>query len=227
MKAHLAMNEFLSDDPHLVEQDSSEGQALRSKIHHHYQNHSGENTDLGIEMDHRHKSDAYPLSTDSDGPDPQWDPAYYTPNTHIGSRAPHVFLKDGSPIFDHYGLYWTLIQFIGRGEDQKQPTTLLDAARDIDMPLKHVILYNEDTAQKIWQCALVLVRPDGHVGWRGQVAPDAAKAKEIVQILSGRTTGTEHSEGQSAVPLDSFTATSGMASQVREYQLEKMGDMQM
>ena len=226
METHMSISELLADDPHLVEQDSTEGEALRDKIHKHYQEHSGENSDFGIEMDHRHKSDIYPSPTESDGKAPPWDPAHYTPNTFIGSRAPHVFLKDGTSIFDHYGLYWTLIHFSGFEGDGGEPKELLNAARRVDMPLKHVILKGEDNAQRVWEAPLVLIRPDGHVAWRGQVAPETAEAAEIVKVVTGRS-GKVAGSGTEAKPLSGpFSATSGMGTQVRDYELERMGTMQ-
>lgn len=228
METHFALSRFLGPNPHAVVEDSDEGRAIRKRIHDHYQANKGENTDLGIEMDHRHKSCVYPLPNDVDGQEPEWNPARYVPSTFVGSRAPHVYLKDGSSIFDHFGKYWTLIEFSDRQDDKREVTTLLDAANAIDMPVKHVVLCDEENARKIWHSPLVLVRPDGHVAWRGGKLPDVESVEEIVKIVSGRKAGPwgETNTDEQAQGLGPFAATEGMGSQVDGYKLEKMGVMQ-
>lgn len=227
MEVHLALSELLGPNPKDVLEDSDRGREIKQAIHDHYQANKGENTDLGIEMDHRHKSCVYPPSSESDVVAPEWSPECYHPSTAIGSRAPHVYLQDGRSIFDLYGKYWTLFQFVD--SSAATPTSLIAAADAINMPLKHVVLSDEVNARKVWQKSLVLVRPDGHVAWRGEKAPSADLATEIVNCIAGHNTvaeiGENHNRGEGEKVSD-FAAVEKTGTQVGQYELEKMGAMQ-
>jgi len=227
MEAHLAVSGFLEADPSLLEKDSPEGDVLRQKIHQHYQQHGGENTSIGLEMDIRHDSCVYPPPSEADGKAPDWDLTRYIPSTFIGSRAPHVFLRDGKSIFDHYGPYWTLVEFSKGGDHQTESHTLLAAAKTIEMPVDHLLLSGEDDAQKVWGVHLALIRPDGHVAWRGDEGLEAGKAQEVVEVVSGRRKTAYALSYKASRPSNGvFAATTKADSQVHDYELEKMGIMQ-
>lgn len=88
----------------------------------------------------------------------------YTPSTVPGCRAPHLWLEDGSSLYDRLGQGYTLLRF--------EPTlgigALLGAAGARGMPLEVVDLPPApDYAHK-----LVIVRPDQHIAWRGDSLPD-------------------------------------------------------
>lgn len=225
MRTHGQVSEFIKSDPLSLDRDCEDGRILREKIHQHYQANSGENTDLGIEMDHRHKSSAYPLPAEPDGEAPPWEPARYTPSTHVGSRAPHVFLTDGKSIFDLYGPYWTLVDFSSQEGQTKCPKSFIEAAETIKMPLKHVVLQGEENARKVWQVPLVLVRPDGHVAWRGTIAPSLGDALALLKKISGWEK-SPWTISRTEVPREAFASTEGAGSQIEDYHLEKMGVMQ-
>lgn len=224
----MALAGLLGPDPHLVEEDTEEGHTLREKIHKHYQEHNDENTNIGVEMDHRHRSYVYPRLVGTDKSEPPWSPKYYVPSTFPGSRAPHVFLRDGTAIFDLFGEYWTLVEFSGEGTEAPHSQIILDEAKDVGVPLKHVLLCDEDHARNVWQAPLVLVRPDGHVAWRGERTPGIEAARDIVAIVFGQKAGgwTEDSRDVSASVKKPFAATTEVTSQVDEYALDRMGIMQ-
>lgn len=226
MQVHMAVSEFLAADPSLLEKDSPDGNLLRQEIHQHYQANKGENTNVGLEMDIRHSSCVYPPPSQADGKVPSWNPASYTPNTFIGSRAPHVFLRDGKSIFDLYGQYWSLVEFSGENDKRTHSQTLLDAAKRIDMPIEHILLSGEDHAQKVWGVRLALIRPDGHVAWRGEEGPGPDDAKEVVEVVSGRKPASAGSYEGSEPVNGVFAATTKADSQVHDYELERMGLMQ-
>lgn len=227
MQSHAAAFELMKNDPVSVEMDSAEGSLLRARIHDHYQTRSGENTDLGIEMDHRHHSRVYPPTAEADGKEPPWEPERYAPSTFVGSRAPNVFLTDGRSIFEHYGPHWTLLEFFDEAVLGKGVSTLVEAADAIRMPLKHVSLRGEANARKVWQFPLVLVRPDGHVAWRGVRAPSSDDATTLLKKISGwgDDSGATPAGEKSAIP-EIFAATTSVESQVSDYHLDKMGVMQ-
>ncbi|KAH7085896.1 FAD-binding domain-containing protein [Paraphoma chrysanthemicola] len=213
---HTGMVEFLAGGAHIVEEDSEEGKILRGKIQQHYTVHNGVNTDTGIEMDHRHVSSIYPPPSAEDGQPPSWDPSRYVPSTFVGCRAPYVYLENGDSIFDYYGPHWTLIQFENETQSQER-NTLLQAAKQLDLPLKHVILKEEQHAQQVWTVPLVLVRPDGHVVWRGHRFPNFETALAVINIEAADI------EPQVAALLG---AGSQVVDQVTDYKLDRMGIMQ-
>lgn len=226
--AHAGVTDFLASDPnpHLVEEASQAGQALRDKLQKHYSEHNNENQDLGIEMDHRHVSCVYPTVDSADGVKPPWDPTCYTPNTYIGSRAPHVFLDNGSSIFDQYGKYWTLFEF-GRASEPRLSGTLLDAAEKANLPLKQVLLFDEKNASEVWERPLVLVRPDGHVAWRGSATPDPEDAARIITTVGGWSSEYHAESVEKGVEARHLLASEKDArTQVHDYKLERMGAMQ-
>jgi hypothetical protein len=56
------------------------------------------------------------------------------------------------------------------------------AAKRAGVPLRVVDIDNEQ-ARALYECALVLVRPDGHVAWRANTQPDDADA--LIDIVRG------------------------------------------
>jgi 2-polyprenyl-6-methoxyphenol hydroxylase-like FAD-dependent oxidoreductase len=96
-------------------------------------------------------------------------PAYtmydFTPSTVPGCRTPHFWLNDDRSLYDAMGPWFTLLRFdhsvsvdalVGVAAQRGVPLTIVDA--DPQPPYAH---------------KLVLSRPDQHVAWRGNDAPDA------------------------------------------------------
>jgi FAD-dependent monooxygenase len=169
--------------PHLVDEDSKEGQDLRHRIHEYYQRHDGENRDLGIEMGYRYTSPVIFRDEESDCVEPPWSPRQYTPTTWPGSRVPHVFLTDGTPIFDRFGKNWTLLIF---SNDETGHQYLLFTARKLSLPLDLVNLSHEIHAAGLFERNLVLVRPDHHAAWRGDRVGSLEAAETILRTVTSR-----------------------------------------
>jgi 2-polyprenyl-6-methoxyphenol hydroxylase-like FAD-dependent oxidoreductase len=91
------------------------------------------------------------------------DPVVYEPTTAPGARLPSVFLRDGSALYDKLGPWFTLLVF-----GNADPSPLIDAS---PAPLETVIV-DDPAAAPIYEAKLVLVRPDTHVAWRGNVCAD-------------------------------------------------------
>lgn len=193
---------------------------LRQRIHDHYRVHDGENRDLGVEMDLRYKSPVNFIDEATGAVEAEWDASRYTPSTFPGHRAPHVFLKDGRPIFDLYGKDYTLVEF-SDGSD-RGAKYIVQSASEVGFPLKHIALEGEEHAYKIWGKRLVIVRPDGHVSWRNDSLKDEAAADEILQTISGAKMYQTNTE------REAFTVTGSdvVSSQSTTFMLEKMGDLQ-
>ncbi|HEY2136655.1 MAG TPA: FAD-dependent monooxygenase [Xanthobacteraceae bacterium] len=96
-----------------------------------------------------------------------------------GARAPHAWLADGRSILDLFGDGFTLLGFAGA---LARATPLIAAAQARGMPLRPVAIDDPDVAA-LYGRNLVLVRPDGHVAWRHDDAPEHPGA--VVDCLRG------------------------------------------
>lgn len=94
-------------------------------------------------------------------------PTTYLPSARPGSRAPHAWLPDGRSILDLFGRGFTLLRLGGHAPDT---TALEHAARQRRLPLEAVDL-DQPEITELYARRFVLVRPDGHVSWRGDEAP--------------------------------------------------------
>ena len=98
---------------------------------------------------------------------PPYTMATFTQSSVPGCRAPHLWLADGRSLYDALGPEYTLLRRrAGLGVEP-----LIEAARQRGVPL--VILdLKPDEAADLYPQTLTLVRPDQHVGWRGDALPD-------------------------------------------------------
>jgi 2-polyprenyl-6-methoxyphenol hydroxylase-like FAD-dependent oxidoreductase len=102
----------------------------------------------------------------------------YLPSASPGSRFPHVWLKDRRPIQDVVGLNYTLLDF----SDATPTQPLEEAMQRLGAPLT-VVRFEDPAAHAIGGRNLVLLRPDLHVAWRGDEAPENSDA------VAARVTG--------------------------------------
>jgi hypothetical protein len=110
------------------------------------------------------------IAYDGDAP-PPYTMDSFTPSTVPGCRTPHVWLDDGRSLYDAIGPEFTLLRF-----DPSVSTLAIEqAATQRGMPL-HVLDVQSREAAGVYREALVLSRPDQHVAWRGNAAPEDALA---------------------------------------------------
>jgi hypothetical protein len=81
-------------------------------------------------------------------------------------------LKDGRSTLDLFGKGFVLLQI---GSPVADASRLVDAAASAKVPLQ-IIALNEPDVVALYEKKLVLVRPDGHVAWRGDAVPADARA---------------------------------------------------
>ncbi len=110
---------------------------------------------------------------------PPFDFHLYTPSTYVGARAPHIYLADGKPICDRFGKNFTLLQFNRHAQGADD---LINAAKAANVPLDVVTIEDND-ARKLYECDLVLVRPDQHISWRGDRLDESAE--RIIATATG------------------------------------------
>jgi 2-polyprenyl-6-methoxyphenol hydroxylase-like FAD-dependent oxidoreductase len=101
---------------------------------------------------------------------PPDDTVGYVPTTFPGARAPHAWLADGGSILDLFGAGFVLLAFA-----DMLTAALERAAAARGVPLTVHRIEQREIAD-LYGRALVLVRPDGHVAWRGDRLPEDALA---------------------------------------------------
>ncbi len=108
-----------------------------------------------------------PICESDDTPVPDVDPNSYTPSARPGARAPHLWLTQTQSTLDLFGQGFTLLKL-----DRSIDTRLLEsAAQACQLPLQVYTLERSDLLALYEHC-LILVRPDGHVAWRGDEVPN-------------------------------------------------------
>jgi 2-polyprenyl-6-methoxyphenol hydroxylase-like FAD-dependent oxidoreductase len=148
----------------------------REELNDYLQANRGENEFDGIEFGYRYTQS--PVVAHETGTAPRWSEFDYVPSTWPGARAPSVVLTDGSALFDHFGLEFTLVDFT------KKARPLVEAAVERGIPMKHLPIA-ETNIRSVWERDLVLVRPDQHVAWRNDRMPSAAEWDEILDLVCG------------------------------------------
>jgi len=133
----------------------------------------------GLQLGYRYEDSPICLA-DGTPPDPD-DPEDFVPSARPGSRAPHVWVREDRSIIDLFGRGFILLRF---GSDAPDGLTLEAAALKRGVPLKSVAI-GEPGAAKLYERRLVLVRPDGHVAWRGDNMP--ADAASVIEVVRGAT----------------------------------------
>jgi 2-polyprenyl-6-methoxyphenol hydroxylase-like FAD-dependent oxidoreductase len=163
-----------------IEDDSAEGTRLRQEARAailHTRAKEFQHDSAGIELGYRYEES--PICVSDGTPAPPLDHGLYVPSTWPGARAPHVWLADRKSTLDLFGRSFTLLNLAARNGDTSRFTA---AASAVGMPLG-VISLDEPRVKAAYERALLLIRPDGHVAWRGDSAP--GNLPEIIDRVRG------------------------------------------
>ena len=112
-------------------------------------------------------------------PAPPLETQTYTQTARPGARAPHVWLAPGRSTLDLYGGGFVLVRL---GAEAPSGEGLRRAAAATGMPLA-ISTLDQPAVFAAYQRRLVLVRPDGHVAWRGDAEP--ADACALIEVVRG------------------------------------------
>ncbi len=164
--------------PATLESETGEGEAARAalaallppKIKHF--------APIGVHLGYRYEGS--PLIASDGTPEPAIETANYTPTARPGHRAPHAWLADGRSMLDLYGKGFVLLRL---GRDAPTVDAMTRAAKEAGIPLSSVGIDDARIAE-LYGRRLVLVRPDGHVAWRGDVEPE--NAATLMMRVAGR-----------------------------------------
>ncbi len=95
-----------------------------------------------------------------------------------GGRAPHAWLRPGVSTVDLFGSGFVLLSFQPSPHTERFQQAF--AARAVPLTVREV---REDGVARLYGRPHVLVRPDGHVAWRGMDPPDNPHA--LVNLVRG------------------------------------------
>ncbi len=90
----------------------------------------------------------------------------FVPSARPGSRAPHAWIAPGRSTLDLFGRAFVLLRL---GAAPSAVDELVHAATSRGVPLEVVDIPNPEISA-LYERRLVLVRPDGHIAWRGDAS---------------------------------------------------------
>ena len=174
-----------SEDNELVTpglEDAIRGETLRATLGERIRRTKPKNfQSLGISLGYRYENSPVILADDT--PPTPYETSRYVPTARPGHRAPHLWLSDGTALFDHFGRGFTLLLL---GPRAVEGSGLEHAAAVRGLPLT-VLQRSEPELRELYQTSHVLIRPDQHVGWRSDAAPEDPDA--VIDVLRGAAPG--------------------------------------
>ena len=151
--------------PAHIEEDTPQGDADRAAFHAEAELFREEFASLGIQLGARY--DGSPIISGDGSVPPPDDPKIYIPSSVPGGRLPHWWIDERESLFDRMGKGFTLLRL---RPDAPKTGDLERAASARGMPFATVEL-DEPGFLELCETALILVRPDQHVAWRGDQPP--------------------------------------------------------
>ncbi len=160
-----------------IKDNTAEGAALRAEIARVTDVEQRKSNEMiGAELGYRYV-DSPVICDIPGGPDHLF--RTYQPTTWPGARLPHVWLADGTPIQDRIPDGYTILKL---GKSKADVTGLEKALKSFGAAAT-VLELEDDAARAVYGYDLLLLRPDLHVVWRGNAAPD--DPREVAAIATG------------------------------------------
>jgi len=163
-----------------LEQDTAAGAAARKALGAHLSTFGEEFASIGVQLGARYDGSSIVAG---DGAPPPDDFASYTPSGVPGGRAPHAWPGGGRGIgdslFDRFGTGFTLLRL---GASAPDAHALASAAKSLNIPFTQIDIADHDI-RALYGRDLALIRPDQHIAWRANAAPDDAAA--LLRRLTG------------------------------------------
>ena len=168
-------------DPQAVCDDTEEGARVRAALGRRLRDSTRvEWESMGLQIGYRYEGS--PICVPDGTPPTPDDFSEYVPSTRPGSRAPHAWLSDGRSTLDLFGRGFVLLSFnLSHMNAAERGIDALEAAfAQREMPMRMVPIA-EDAIAKLYERDLVLVRPDGHIAWRGNKVSNAITIADTVR----------------------------------------------
>lgn len=162
--------------PEGLEDETPAADELRRQFGRRLRQTSKQFNTAGLHLGYRY-ADSFIVMPDGSAEPPD-DPRIVSQSTWPGCRAPHVWLDVGKSALDLYdGTGYVLVALPGAPDSG----ALAQAARERGIPFQRVDV--NERARALYERALVLVRPDGTVCWRGERLPDDVRS--IWDVVTG------------------------------------------
>lgn len=169
---------FAGIRPTALLEDSPEGEKQRAEVGRRLvDSTTSEWSSEGVALGYRY--DASPICIADGSPSPSDTAQRYVPSARPGARAPHAWVTTGLSTLDLFGHGFTLLTFAA---DHPSVAVLHRAAQDQRVPLSVVSLCERQDIRDLYESDLVLVRPDGHVAWRGN---EISNAGHLITTVRG------------------------------------------
>jgi hypothetical protein len=126
-----------------------------------------------------YRYDESPIVWPDGTPAPPLETKTYTQTARPGARAPHMWIAEGVSTLDLFGRGFVLLRL---GPDAPRADRLVQAFAERGVPLKVEALPQPEVLRAYGR-DLCLVRPDGHVAWRGNAEP--ADCRALVDCVRG------------------------------------------
>ncbi|WP_223189474.1 FAD-dependent monooxygenase [Nonomuraea terrae] len=107
----------------------------------------------------------------ADGPAPEYTMGTYTPSTVPGCRLPHLWLANGSSLYDLLGPWYTLVAL----DHFDAAESWAQEARAAGLPVT-VVRLPEAAENPAYTTPFLIARRDQHVAWRGTTLPSDVAA---------------------------------------------------
>ena len=163
-----------------AEEPGEEGRNIRREVAERLEAGRKHFAAAGIHLGYRYE--ASPICISDGTPATEDDPQYFRPTSRPGSRAPHAWLSPGRSTLDLFGRGFVLLNF---DPDAGACAAMAEAAAGADIPFRIETIADAGIAD-LYETPYVLVRPDGHVAWRGDTMP--ADLAHILATVTGNAT---------------------------------------
>ncbi|MFZ2982115.1 MAG: FAD-dependent monooxygenase, partial [Sphingobium sp.] len=161
-----------------MEEDSERGEKIRAEITKFIvEEKTQQFRSLGAQFGYRYTGSPIVLGDGTEPPEMTY--GDYVPSSVPGCRAPHVWLGENDSIYDHFGAGFCLLQLDANADIAE----LVKAAASAKLPLKVLDLSDRPDVVEQYDCKLTLIRPDQHVAWRADEAPE--DCNYLIDVVRG------------------------------------------
>jgi 2-polyprenyl-6-methoxyphenol hydroxylase-like FAD-dependent oxidoreductase len=168
--------------PKALNDDTAMGRAARESVGQYLAFHAHKEFVIpGVHLGTRYEGS--PVIFTEPGSPPPDNANLYLPTGRPGHRAPHVWLEDGSSLYDHFGKGFTLLRL---GSSAGEPSIEGISVAGCELDIKTLALDSSE-ARDLYGADYVLVRPDQHIAWRGNDI--GSRFNDVLSRVLGRTNG--------------------------------------
>ena len=167
----------MSQVPDGIEDDTDDGEKKRRDLKKNIRWMARQFNSAGAHLGHRYAGS--PIIVTDNSLEPPDDLSTVQQSTWPGARAPHAWLDNHTSTLDWFGEKFMIIY---TGPMATDADALMAMFKDHAIPVGSCQI-KDPHIQTLYERPLVLVRPDGHVAWRGQAFPDDADS--LIRQISG------------------------------------------